>query len=99
MGEIKGSSPQNGQNGQNGQKTDGFLDVPPSSDNSGSIGPSPSTNVTAKSKKNSKLASFKAMREASRRPLPTERGDGSYREVAKRPTLRDDLKSFGMDGE
>ncbi|PHH62041.1 hypothetical protein CDD81_7597 [Ophiocordyceps australis] len=34
-------------------------------------------------------------RQASRRPLPTEMGDGSYRVVAKRTTLLQDLRSIG----
>lgn len=42
------------------------------------------------------LSSF---RQASRRPLPTELGDGSYRVVAKRPGLMQDLRSIGWAGE
>ncbi|KAF4508626.1 hypothetical protein G6O67_004977 [Ophiocordyceps sinensis] len=34
-------------------------------------------------------------RQASRRPLPTEMGDGSYRALLKRPTLVQDLRSIG----
>ncbi|PHH75249.1 hypothetical protein CDD82_4522 [Ophiocordyceps australis] len=34
-------------------------------------------------------------RQASQRPLPTEMGDGSYRVVAKRTTLMQDLRSLG----
>lgn len=37
-------------------------------------------------------------RQASRRPLPTEMGDGSYRALLKRPTLVQDLRSIGWRG-
>ncbi|KAG6011007.1 hypothetical protein E4U21_000038 [Claviceps maximensis] len=36
------------------------------------------------------------LRAASKRPLPTERGDGTYREILKRPSIIQDLKSFGV---
>lgn len=37
-------------------------------------------------------------RQASRRPLPTETGDGSYRVLLKRPGLVQDLRSIGWAG-
>ncbi|CAH0055120.1 unnamed protein product [Clonostachys solani] len=52
--------------------------------------PAPLSSAAAP-KKPGLLASVKEMRVASSRPLPTERGDGSYRQIVARPTLRDDL--------
>ncbi|KAF4459201.1 prostaglandin-endoperoxide synthase 1 [Fusarium albosuccineum] len=43
-------------------------------------------------KKEGALASFKKLRVASKRPLPTERGDGSYRPVVVRPGLKQDIR-------
>lgn len=53
----------------------------------------------SKGKRNSVISSLMQLRQASKRPLPTEMGDGSYRVVPNRPTLMQDLKSFGKDGE
>ncbi|KAG6315855.1 hypothetical protein E4U44_001059 [Claviceps purpurea] len=47
-------------------------------------------------KKHSSVASFLQLRTASKRPLPTERGDGTYRDISKRPGIIQDLKSFGL---
>lgn len=49
-----------------------------------------------KPKKEGALAGFKKLRQASKRPLPTERGDGSYRVVQQRPKLSDDLKRLSL---
>ncbi|KAF4126244.1 linoleate 10R-lipoxygenase [Geosmithia morbida] len=50
-----------------------------------------------KQKPSSALQKFKALRTASKRPLPTEMGDGRYAVVANRPGLRDDLGRITMD--
>jgi linoleate 10R-lipoxygenase len=52
--------------------------------------PAPLSSAAAP-KKPGLLASVKEMRVASSRPLPTEMGDGSYRQIVNRPTLRDDV--------
>ncbi|KAG6027330.1 hypothetical protein E4U41_000966 [Claviceps citrina] len=49
-----------------------------------------------KEKNPSALAHLLQLRTASRRPLPTERGDGTYRTALKRPGLVQDLRSFGL---
>ena len=49
-------------------------------------------------KRQSNMATFSKLRKASRRPLPTERGDGTYREVLQRPTLMQDLRSLSLAG-
>ncbi|RSL65910.1 hypothetical protein CEP54_004049 [Fusarium duplospermum] len=43
-------------------------------------------------KKEGALKSFKKLRVLSKRPLPTEMGDGSYRTVVNRPRLKEDLR-------
>ncbi|KAK9441774.1 heme peroxidase [Metarhizium brunneum] len=48
------------------------------------------------SKKTSSTGALMQLRRASRRPLPTEMGDGTYRNILRRPTLMQDLKSFGL---
>ncbi|KAF5017298.1 hypothetical protein F66182_10796 [Fusarium sp. NRRL 66182] len=42
-------------------------------------------------KKDGLVKSIKKLRVASKRPLPTEMGDGSYRKVENRPTLKQDV--------
>ncbi|PNY27468.1 Linoleate 10R-lipoxygenase [Tolypocladium capitatum] len=49
--------------------------------------------------KKSESWSLSQFRQASRRPLPTEMGDGSYRAVVKRPGLMQDLRSIGWGGK
>lgn len=44
------------------------------------------------------FAQFGQLLHASRRPLPTENGDGSYNTVAKRTGLKNDLKYLRMQG-
>lgn len=90
-------STQNGQNGQsssngaNGHHANGTASASKAAPSSSGSGP--------KTKKAGLVKSLLTLRQASRRPLPTEMGDGSYRVVRQRPTLRQDLKSFGKDGE
>lgn len=43
-------------------------------------------------KKDGIVKSFKQLRVASKRPLPKEMGDGSYRVVENRPGLREDIR-------
>lgn len=52
-----------------------------------------------KKPKEGALANFKKLRQASKRPLPTEMGDGSYRPVVARPTLKQDLRRLRMSGK
>lgn len=49
-------------------------------------------------KKPGTIGNLRVLRKASQRPLPTEIGDGSYHQIVKRPTLRQDLKSFSKNG-
>ena len=49
--------------------------------------------------KGSPIGAFLQLRKASRRPLPTEMGDGSYRAVIKRPSLIQDIRSIGLKGK
>lgn len=52
-----------------------------------------------KSKGPSPLASIMKLRQLSKRKMPTEMGDGSYRSLEKRPGLRQDIKTIGMAGK
>lgn len=45
------------------------------------------------------LGSYMKLRKASRRPLPTDLGDGCYRQVANRPGIGQDLRSLSRDGK
>ncbi|KAH7143587.1 heme peroxidase [Dactylonectria macrodidyma] len=47
-------------------------------------------------KKDGALASFKKLRVASKRPLPSQSGDGSYLTVPRRPGLKEDIKRLTM---
>ncbi|KAK7432233.1 hypothetical protein QQZ08_001178 [Neonectria magnoliae] len=49
-----------------------------------------------KPKKDSALANFKKLRLASKRPLPTQSGDGTYLTPAKRPGLKEDVRRLRM---
>ncbi|KPM41065.1 Linoleate 10R-lipoxygenase [Neonectria ditissima] len=49
-----------------------------------------------KAKNDSALASFKKLRLASKRPLPTQSGDGTYLTPVKRPGLREDIRRLRM---
>lgn len=46
----------------------------------------------------SAFAQFGALLQASRRPLPTQHGNGTYSETKTRPGLRQDLKSLKKRG-
>ena len=46
----------------------------------------------------SMLSEYMRLRKASRRPLPTDHGDGSYRQVVQRPGLGQDVKSLSRAG-
>lgn len=46
----------------------------------------------------SHLAGLMKLRAASRRPLPTEMGDGTYRFIKNRPSLLRDLRSMTYSG-
>lgn len=46
----------------------------------------------------SAFAQFGSLIQASRRPLPTQHGDGTYSETKTRPGLRQDLKSLKKRG-
>lgn len=45
------------------------------------------------------LGNFLKLRSLSKRPLPTEMGDGTYRQVVQRPGLRADLATVSLAGE
>lgn len=97
MAEIKetnGHSTANGQNGVNGYKSEKTIDGVRGKNTSG--GP---VGASSKPKKTSKIGNFMALRKASKRPLPTEMGDGQYRAIANRPTLKDDLGVIGLNGK
>lgn len=51
-----------------------------------------------KKKEPSFIASLLQLRTASKRPLPTERGDGTYRYILTRPGLVRDLRTIGLGG-
>lgn len=86
---------QNGQNGQsNGKSANGHQQNGASAHPKAAVASSGS-----KQKKPGVVGSLLSLRKASRRPLPTEMGDGSYRVVPHRPTLAQDLRSFGKDGK
>jgi hypothetical protein len=42
------------------------------------------------------LSNIMSLRKASKRPLPTDRGDGTYREIVRRPGISQDLRSLSM---
>ncbi|KAG5978462.1 hypothetical protein E4U55_006209 [Claviceps digitariae] len=52
--------------------------------------------TSEKNKKPTSSGSLLQLRTASKRPLPTERGDGTYRDILRRPSIIQDLKSFGL---
>lgn len=59
----------------------------------------PTQAKSSEKKKASSIGALMQLRKASKRPLPTERRDGTYLTILKRPTLMQDLKSFGIGGE
>lgn len=58
----------------------------------------PKAKPVPKAKKDGALASFKKLRLASKRPLPTQSGDGTYLTVVKRPGLKEDIRRLSMKG-
>lgn len=54
---------------------------------------------TKKNKGDSALGTLLKLRQASRRKLPTEMGDGTYRVVEKRPGFRQDLRTISFAGK
>ncbi|KAH8683552.1 heme peroxidase [Ilyonectria robusta] len=56
----------------------------------------PKAKPVPKAKKDGALASFKKLRLASKRPLPTQSGDGTYLTVVKRPGLKEDIRRLSM---
>lgn len=81
---------------QNGSKVNGHQNgVPATSKNAGK------STSTGKSKgsQGGIVSTLLKYRGASRRPLPTDMGDGSYRKVDKRPGLRQDLGTIGLAGK
>lgn len=103
-GEHKGESATNGaQNGAhtNGTQTNGTHTNGHDAREKGVSEKVVQPTETQKSgnKKTSSTGALMQLRRASRRPLPTEMGDGTYRNILRRPTLMQDLKSFGLGGE
>lgn len=94
MGDMVRNGAGSSQNGHkiNGHKAPVATSVP-------KIPPAPLAKTNKAKKPPSALAKLMALRKASKRPLPTEMGDGSYRAVANRPTLRDDLGSITKSGQ
>ncbi|KAJ6784027.1 hypothetical protein PWT90_00314 [Aphanocladium album] len=54
----------------------------------------PKATKPSKQGSDSRLSGFMKLRAASRRPLPTEMGDGTYRFIKNRPSLFKDLRSM-----
>lgn len=98
MADIKET---NGQTATNGQKVNGYhAGASKKTAGKQSISTHGPLGKSSKPKKKpGTVGSLLALRKASQRPLPTEMGDGSYRQVVKRPTLGQDLKTFGTKGE
>merc|ERR1712054_130447 len=51
---------------------------------------------SSKPKKTSKIGSLMALRKASKRPLPTQMGDGNYPKTTQRPGIGQDLSRIGL---
>lgn len=86
--EIQGQMAQNGQNGQNGKQV-----------NSRPVDGIEDKKRNAPKKRPGAVGEIMKMYRASRRPLPTEMGNGTYRVIRQRPTLVQDLRSFGLAGK
>ena len=99
MGDIEKNGSQTASNGKNGHKPNGYQATNGHSKSAGKKYPDAPLGKSSKQKKPSKLGGFMALRQASKRPVPTEMGDGSYRAVAKRPTLKQDLSTFSLKGK
>jgi linoleate 10R-lipoxygenase len=59
----------------------------------------PKTQAQPEEKKEGVVKSFKKLRVLSKRPLPREMGDGSYRVVDTRPGLKQDVRRLRGKGE
>lgn len=57
------------------------------------------TQAQPEEKKEGIVKSFKKLRVLSKRPLPREMGDGSYRVVDTRPGLKQDVRRLRGKGE
>lgn len=81
------------QNGQNGSKVNGYQN--------GTVKSDSRPKAAGKSNGNSGgiYSTMKKFKPASKRPLPTQTGDGTYLQVDKRPGLRQDLRSLSMAGK
>jgi hypothetical protein len=58
----------------------------------------PKTQAQPEEKKEGLVKSFKKLRVLSKRPLPREMGDGSYRVVDTRPGLKQDIRRLRGKG-
>jgi linoleate 10R-lipoxygenase len=98
MADSKGSDSYASQNGHKANashpKTNGKVGL----SNGKQPGPAP-LGKSSKPKKTSKLGSLMALRKASKRPLPTQMGDGNYSTTTPRPGLGQDLSRIGRYGE
>ena len=54
---------------------------------------------TRNSKSGGIISNYLAARKQSSRPLPTEMGDGTYRQIVKRPTTGQDLRTLKAKGK
>ena len=96
MGSEKDS--QNGQNGHNGYANgNGTHTNGTKSEGSTAVSTTPYTKPRDASS-GSIWSNYKKAKTQSKRPLPNEMGDGTYRQVIKRPGLGQDLRSFRKKG-
>ena len=94
---------QNGHNGYNGYKTNGAQLNGVDSSSLESIDKRYATQSQSYGQlKGGNIGSiysnYKEARKYSQRPLPTTMGDGTYKQVVQRTTLRQDLRTFSRKG-
>lgn len=77
----------------NGEKNGAVNSKSPSSGRT-----APSSKVKSSKEKSSLIGTLMKLRRASKRPLPKETGDGSYRTIVNRPSIIQDLKTIGFKG-
>ncbi|KAM3478595.1 hypothetical protein MY5147_002107 [Beauveria neobassiana] len=82
-----------GQNGQNGHATNGHT-IGSNAQKRQPLPKYPKPSKTNSQGSPSHLSGILQLRAASRRPLPTEMGDGTYRFIKSRPSLLRDLRSM-----
>src|SRR5688572_11299992 len=72
-----------------------------SANHTGGEKPTEGRQVTAQRSKSgvSIFGNYVKLRKASRRPLPSDLGDGNYRQVTKRPGLGQDIRSLSRAGQ